>query len=85
MAERIFKPAPAHNRLMGPAVCLCVDCCRLMDAKRCDAIDSEGRRCGDYKRHGGRWHTQLVPTVFAIVDERLRLDADPAPLPERNP
>lgn len=75
MAERtsIFKPAGPHNPLLGPAVCLCVDCCRKVDALRCPVTDADGRRCGDYK-HRTKEHSLLVLTVFQVVDARLHND-----------
>jgi hypothetical protein len=81
---RLSKPARAHNHLMAPGVCLCVECCRIVLDLRCDKWttfpDAEGGslRCGDYKGHRGH-HTILVSTSFVIVEERVRLDS-PRPL-----
>lgn len=66
----LFKPAPLHNPLKAPAVCLCVECCRIVDGLRCTATDADGHRCGNYK-HRTRTHSLIVATVFQIVDERL--------------
>lgn len=66
----IYKPARSHNPLIGPAVCLCVECSRKVLALRCPARDAEGRQCGDYK-HRGKEHSMLVLTVFAIAEERV--------------
>lgn len=65
-----FKPAPPHTPLKAPAICLCVECCKIVAGLRCPARDSEGRQCGDY-RHRSKRHTMLVMTVFAIAAERL--------------
>jgi hypothetical protein len=67
----MFKPAPPHNPLKAPAVCLCVECCKVVLTKRCPARDEQGRRCGDYK-HRGKTHTMFVATVFQIAEERTR-------------
>lgn len=66
----LFKPAPAHNPRLAPAVCLCVDCSRIILAKRCPTRDSRGRQCGNY-RHRSREHALLVATVFQIAAERV--------------
>ncbi len=69
-----FKPPTAHNPLLGPAVCLCIECCKHIDKLRCTATDKQGRRCGDYKWHSkAEGHPLIVATVFQIVDERLGL------------
>lgn len=75
-----FKPAPPHNRMLGPA--LCVDCCRVVDGLRCTSTNGEGVRCGDYKRHRGL-HS-LIPcnapdlpssgwNLYGCADPRRRL------------
>lgn len=66
----LFKPAPSHNPLLGPAVCLCVDCCRIVAKLRCPAVSEDGHQCGNYK-HRGNEHWLIVATTFQIVDERL--------------
>lgn len=65
----MFKPAPAHNRLLAPAICLCAECSREMLTRRCPAVDDLGHQCGDYKGHRG-FHSLLVCTVFPIAAER---------------
>jgi hypothetical protein len=72
----LFRPAPPHNPLLGPAVCLCVDCCRIMAKLRCPVTSANGHQCGSYKNHRGKEHSLLVMTVFQIVDERLAEDRD---------
>lgn len=69
-----FKPAPPHNPLKAPAVCLCVDCCRIVAELRCPAVGRLGR-CGDFKGHRGE-HPLLVATTFQIVEERLAEEGD---------
>jgi hypothetical protein len=64
----VFKPAPAH-RNAAPAVCLCVDCSRIMLANRCASTNVDGHQCGDYRGHSGS-HSLIVATVFAIAAER---------------
>lgn len=70
MSRLLFKPAPSHNPLQAPAVCLCVDCCRIVAKLRCTAVSEDGHQCGSYK-HSGKEHWLIVATVFQIVDERL--------------
>jgi hypothetical protein len=65
-----FKPALGHNPLLGPAACLCVDCCRVVLDLRCPWRDDEGYQCGDFKGHRGRAHSLLVATTFQIAEER---------------
>jgi hypothetical protein len=65
----VFRPAPAHNPLKAPAVCLCVECSRIMLAKQCTARDSDGRQCGDYHGHRGA-HNLIPATVFQIARSR---------------
>lgn len=73
MSERISKPAPPHNPLLAPAMCGCVECSRKVLDLRCLIVDSEGRRCGDYRHHRGE-HTLLIATDFVVAEERVRLD-----------
>lgn len=70
--SRRFRPAPLHNPLKAPAVCLCVGCSEQMLDLRCPA-ERDGTRCGDYSGHKGE-HSKLEATVFAIAEERVRLD-----------
>lgn len=64
----MFRPAPTHNPLMAPAICLCVECSREMLTRRCPAT-YQGRQCGDYRGHSGE-HSLIVETVFQIAQER---------------
>lgn len=78
-APRRFKPAPPHNALLGPSMCLCVTCCRWVLDQRCP-VTSAGQRCGNWKGHRpSREHTVLVATIFDIAEERVRLDAKTTP------
>jgi hypothetical protein len=65
----LFRPAPAHNPLKAPAICLCADCSRWVLDRRCPSRDPGGRQCGDYKGHRGS-HNVIVATVFQIAQER---------------
>ena len=78
-SSRISKPAPPHKRLFAPAVCMCVDCCKIVLDSRCPtwtiAPNAEGNslQCGDVKGHRGA-HTTFVSTTYIIAEERVRLD-----------
>lgn len=78
-SSRLSKPAPPHNPLYAPGVCMCLDCCKVVLDNRCPTwtlcpdVEGNSLRCGDYKGHRGG-HTTLVATCFLIAEERLRLD-----------
>jgi hypothetical protein len=73
--ERHYKPAPWHNPLKAPGVCLCVECCRIVADLRCTATNKDGVRCGDYRWHRkSEGHTMLINTVFLVAEERLQFD-----------
>lgn len=67
-----FRSAPPHNPNFAPAVCLCVECSKIMLGLRCQARDDNGHQCGNYK-HSGKEHWMLVATVFQIAEERVAL------------
>jgi hypothetical protein len=74
-SKRLFKAAPPHNPRVAPAMCMCVECCKVMLAKRCQARDPEtGVQCGNYK-HRGKSHWMIPATIFQIAEERIRLDS----------
>lgn len=74
---RLSKPAPPHNQMLAPALCMCVGCCHKVLALQCPA-SRDGVRCGDYKGHRGM-HTMLPATEFVIAAERVRVDSPEAP------
>lgn len=65
----VYKTAGPHNPLLGPAVCLCVECSRIVLTLRCPARSPGGAQCGDYKGHRGQ-HNLIVATVFSIAEDR---------------
>jgi len=67
----LYKPAPPHNPILAPAICMCVDCSRIVLALRCTARSPTGDQCGDYRGHGGE-HTLLVCTTFDIAADRAK-------------
>lgn len=69
----IYKPAPPHNPLQAPAICMCVECSRIVLELRCPARSPGGAQCGDYKGHRGE-HSLIVATCFSIAEDRV-LDA----------
>jgi hypothetical protein len=70
---RLYKPAPPHNSLMAPAVCMCIACCRIVLDLRCPAENEDGIRCGDYAGHRkADGHTMIPATIFLMAEERLR-------------
>lgn len=66
----LYRPAGPHRPHLAPAMCLCVECSRVVLAKRCEAR-FDGNQCGNYALHRGQ-HTVLVATVFTIAAEHLK-------------
>lgn len=66
----LYKPTPPHNHLLAPAICMCVECSRLILALRCPVLDVNLNQCGDYKGHRGA-HSLIVATCFDIAAERV--------------
>jgi hypothetical protein len=69
VTESVYRPAGAHNYLLAPAVCLCVECSREVLTRRCPAVSASGHQCGDWRGHRGD-HSLLVCTTFAIAAAR---------------